>query len=117
VAPGETAPDETVFSAIAAAARAGVPVPLFTGGDLGRGTAAAVPRHVVLLTAVGPGGAGEEIASVYEPSSGTVHAIALGDLQAPDGGGSLDPATRAARIAALGGWPHVTWAVLPSARS
>ena len=33
---------------------AGVPVPLFTGGDLGGGPAAAVPRHVVLLVP-GPG--------------------------------------------------------------
>ncbi|RYV52013.1 hypothetical protein [Pengzhenrongella frigida] len=89
---------------------AGVGVPLFTGGDLGGGVAAAVPRHVVLLTPAatppGPGEVGPESGryTVYEPSSGAVHAVTRAELLAPDG----------AR-AALGGWSHACWAVLPGA--
>ena len=82
---------------------AGVGVPLFTGGDLGGGLAAAFPRHVVLLTP------GQDQASldagrytVYEPSSGSVHDVTRAELLAPDG-----------PRAALGGWSHACWAVLP----
>lgn len=88
-------------AAVRAAAR-GVPVPLFTGGDLSGGLAAAVPRHVVLLTAVDAHGR----CRVYEPSSGTVHRLDAGRL----GAGATDPAVRRA----LGGWPHVVWTLLPA---
>ncbi|TWH27434.1 hypothetical protein L600_000500001070 [Isoptericola variabilis J7] len=94
-----------VLAAAAAAAGAGVPVPLFSGGDLDGGAAAAVPRHVVLLTAVGDG-----TARLYEPSSGSLHAVPEEALAAPDDVAGDD---RAALTAALGGWPHVVWALLP----
>lgn len=87
---------------------AGVGVPLFTGGDLGGGLAAAVPRHVVLLTPPAGGSGSDPVGpelgryTVYEPSSGTVHAVTRSELLAPEG----------AR-AALGGWTHACWAVLP----
>ena len=111
----------SVWSGILDAVRAGIPVPLYTGGDLGRGLGTAVPRHVVLLVSVGrPDGGGEELARVYEPASGMLHAVPFGALRAPDasdGGHADDAPARAARLAALGGWPHVTWALLPSGPS
>ncbi len=61
-------------AALVAASR-GVPVPLFTGGDVALGLATAVPRHVVLLTDA------DEAAGwcrVYEPSSGTLHTLPAG---------------------------------------
>lgn len=75
----------------------GVPVPLYVGGDLGSGIAAALPRHVVLLT----GRDGERI-TVYEPSQGRVHDVAVEELVRSSG-----PSP------ALGGWSHVDWALLP----
>ena len=99
---GRTRP--RVLTAAVAAAAAGVPVPLYTGGDLAGGPSTAVPRHVVLLTAVRDG-----LATLYEPSSGGLHAVPARALDAP-----LDaPDERAALRAALGGWPHVVWALLP----
>jgi hypothetical protein len=94
-----------VLTAAVAAASTGVPVPLFSGGDLRRGMAAAVPRHVVLLTAVR-----DRTARLYEPSSGGLHAVPEAAILAA---GSGDPGSRAALSAALGGWPHVVWALLP----
>lgn len=95
----DTRPGE-VARVLARAGRAldrGVPVPLYSGGDLGGGIAAAVPRHVVLLTARTADGF-----TVYEPSSGRVHDVSADDLVVPPG--PLD---------ALGRWSHVAWAVLP----
>lgn len=92
-------------AALVAASR-GVPVPLFTGGDLALGLATAVPRHVVLLTDA------DEAAGwcrVYEPSSGTLHTLPAGAL--------LDGARVPAVRRALGGWPHVCWALLPDGRA
>ncbi|QTE28793.1 hypothetical protein [Pengzhenrongella sicca] len=90
---------------------AGVGVPLFTGGDLASGPATAVPRHVVLLVprrdraAAGPDQAAEPAQyTVFEPARGQVHRVARADLLAPAG-----------PRAALGGWAHVCWAVLPGA--
>lgn len=100
---GRRAP--AVLAAALASARAGVPVPLFSGGDLGGGAAAAVPRHVVLLTSAGDG-----TARLYEPSSGRLHAVPERALL---GRGDEAAAERAALTAALGGWPHVVWALLP----
>ncbi|QAY70347.1 hypothetical protein [Xylanimonas protaetiae] len=92
------------------AASAGIPVPLFTGGDLRGGWQTAVPRHVVLLTAgAGDQGAGG-VVRVYEPSSATMHAVPTALLLDPDAATERD---RAALTAALGHWPHVVWAVLP----
>ncbi|MFH6688852.1 hypothetical protein QVL82_08445, partial [Cellulosimicrobium funkei] len=97
--------ERVVRAALAAAAR-GVPVPLFTGGDLALGLATAVPRHVVLLTDA------DAVAGwcrVYEPSSGTLRTVAAGAL--------LDGARVPAVRRALGGWPHVCWALLPDGRA
>ncbi|MFE7408809.1 hypothetical protein, partial [Isoptericola sp. NPDC057559] len=102
---GRSAPG--VLGAALAAAAAGVPVPLYTGGDLARGAATAVPRHVVLLTAVRGG-----LATLYEPSSGRLHAVPRAALEAA-GGTRRAPATGRLPEAALGGWPHVVWALLP----
>ncbi|ACZ30031.1 hypothetical protein Xcel_1000 [Xylanimonas cellulosilytica DSM 15894] len=211
-----------VLAAAVAAASSGVPVPLFTGGDLGGGWQAAVPRHVVLLAdarpadarpaAVGPDdarpddarpddarpddarpddarpddarpddarpddarpddarpddarpddarpddarpddarpddarpddarpddarpddarpddarpdddvrpgggsgvvGPGRGVVRIYEPSSATLHTVPTSTLLDPD---AAAPRDRAALTAALGGWPHVVWALLP----
>ncbi|WNB84990.1 hypothetical protein [Cellulomonas sp. ATA003] len=85
---------------------AGVPVPLFTGGDLGRGVTTAVPRHVVLL--VPPEGRparpddDRATYAVLEPGQGRVHRITREVMATP---GGPHPA--------LGGWSHVCWALLP----
>jgi hypothetical protein len=80
---------------------AGVPVPLFVGGDLATGLSTAVPRHVVLLVpaVAGPGGY-----AVYEPATGAIHDLTRAELVTSTG-----PRT------ALGGWTHACWAVLPQA--
>ena len=94
---------------------AGVPVPLFTGGDLGSGLTTAIPRHVVLLVPDQSrpdrerpdreeAGAAAGSYRVFDPASGAVHGVTRAELLGPAG----------AR-AALGGWSHVCWAVLPRA--
>ncbi|MCO7272855.1 MULTISPECIES: hypothetical protein [Cellulosimicrobium] len=108
VVAGDPDDDPVVRAALAAAAR-GVPVPLFTGGDLALGVATAVPRHVVLLTDADDGTDADARARrcrVYEPSSGTVH-----DL---DAAALLDGARSPEVRRALGGWPHLCWALLPA---
>ncbi|WP_255371720.1 hypothetical protein [Cellulosimicrobium sp. CUA-896] len=100
VVDGDAAP-AVLDDAVRAAAR-GYPVPLFTGGDLSGGPAAAVPRHVVLLTAVDA----RRRCWLYEPSSGSVHRLHADRLAA----GATDRVVRRA----LGGWPHVVWALLPT---
>jgi hypothetical protein len=94
-----------------AAARQGLPVPLYSGGDVAGGVDRAVPRHVVLLTGARVSGTGEAV-TLYEPSSGALHTLPAAVLiEASD-----EPRARAARTRALGGWPHVVWAVLPCER-
>lgn len=93
-----------VLAAAVAAAAAGVPVPLYTGGDLGHGVRTAVPRHVVLLAAVR-----DDVATVYEPSGARLHTVPVDALADPAAAGGADPRF----LAALGGWPHVVWALLP----
>jgi hypothetical protein len=93
-----------------AALAAGVPVPLYTGGDLATGPATAVPRHVVLLVpprSDRPTRHGEDhpAYTVYEPAGGRLHAVTRGQLLAPSGPRE-----------ALGRWAHVCWAVLPVAQ-
>lgn len=92
----DTRPDEVaaLWDTVVAAVRRGVPVPLYAGGDSSGGWQAAVPRHVVLAVGVGADGALE----VFEPSSGRV-------LVLDRRGSGPRPA--------LGGWSHLTWAVLP----
>lgn len=82
---------------VIACARAGVPVPLYTGGDTRAGVGAAVPRHVVVLTS--PDGSALE---VYEPSVGRLIPVTRDEL-----------AHGGARRPAYGGWSHLTWALLP----
>lgn len=71
----------------------GVPVPLYAGGDSDTGLQATVPRHVVLAVGVRPEGL-----EVFEPSAGRLRL--------------LEHAGSGPR-AALGGWSHLVWAVLP----
>lgn len=87
---------------IAASAGRGVPVPLYTGGDLGHGLATAVPRHVVLAVPA-PDLPADSLA-IYEPAGGRVHVVPVAELVA-----------RTAPHPALGQWIHVCWAVLPRA--
>ncbi len=83
-----------------AATSAGVPVPLYTGGDTRRGWAAAVPRHVVLALP----GPGPQV-RIFEPSTAVVHRIDPEDLRA-----------RVRPHAALGGWDHLVWVLIPLVR-
>lgn len=82
----------------AGALAAGLPVPLYTGGDLGGGLSHAVPRHVVLLT----GFSSPDRFSVYEPGHGLSTAISRSEILA-----------RGGPHRALGGWSHAAWIVLP----
>lgn len=87
-----------VLGAVRDAVGRGVPVPLYAGGDSARGWATALPRHVVLAVGANPDGL-----VVWEPSAGRLAPLRTADLL----GG------RAAPAAALGGWNHLVWAVLP----
>lgn len=104
-APGAAA----VLTSVHGATLAGVPVPLYTGGDLGSGLTTAVPRHIVLAVPPPPGGAhrghdtaGKPVLHLFEPARGAVHEIRLADLLG-----------RREGHAALGGWAHVVWVLLP----
>lgn len=113
-----------LLEAAVAAARAGIPVPLYTGGDVTNGWDSAVPRHVVLLTlADGEGDGGSAV--LYEPSGAGLHTVPVAALldppPVPSGGAETSQSTgdrtaarvRKALTAALGGWPHVAWVLLP----
>ncbi|GAB2457180.1 hypothetical protein [Xylanimonas ulmi] len=95
-----------VLAAAVAAAASGVPVPLFSGGDLGGGWQTAAPRHVVLLVDARDEAGG--VVRLYEPSSATAHTVPTSALLAPE-----QARERGALTAALGAWPHVVWALLP----
>lgn len=99
----DTRPDEVraVLARIRRALAHGIPVPLYTGGDTSQGLAAAVPRHVILVT-----GADSGRLRVYEPSTGREHMLAEDAVLA---GGTPR--------AAYGGWSHVCWALLPVRRA
>lgn len=90
-----------IVASIKAATQAGVPVPLYTGGDLSGGLTAAVPRHVVLAL---PYRNRTAALRIFEPSQGRVHHVGLDLLLA-----------RTRPHQALGGWSHLVWAVLPEA--
>ncbi|MHA7133993.1 hypothetical protein [Oerskovia turbata] len=121
IVPGDGEEDPVLAVALRAAA-AGVPVPLYTGGDLGTGWRTAVPRYVVLLAGVsGPTGGGRgadpfggRSCSVYEPSSGSLHRLRVEDLVRGAATGA-EPAKSVRR--ALGGWPRIDWALLPAGRA
>lgn len=113
-----------LLEAAVASARAGVPVPLYTGGDVTSGWDSAVPRHVVLLT-LADGEGTEGSAVLYEPSGAGLHTVPVAALldppPVPSGGTEMSQSTgdrtaarvRKALTAALGGWPHVAWVLLP----
>jgi hypothetical protein len=86
-----------VLDGVWRAVDAGVPVPLYSGGDTARGWRTAVPRHVVL--AVGHDG---DRLTVFEPSSGRLVAVPRTALLA----GQVPQV-------ALGGWPHLVWILAP----
>jgi len=86
-----------VLDAVEQALAAGVPVPLYSGGDSSGGWATAVPRHVVLAVGRGPGGL-----RVFEPGQGRLHTVSRRALAT---GGTPQPG--------LGGWPHLAWLLLP----
>ena len=86
-----------VLDAVEQALAAGVPVPLYSGGDSSGGWATAVPRHVVLAVGRGPGGL-----RVFEPGQGRLHTVSRRALAT---GGTPQPG--------LGGWPHLVWVLLP----
>ncbi len=97
--------DETDLDAMITRATAalidGIPVPLYASGDSSRGLDTVVPRHVVLLTHVIKGGF-----LAYEPASAEQHFIS--DKQLREGGTGLK---------ALGNWSHVSWMILPKAKT
>lgn len=86
-----------VLDAVEQALAAGVPVPLYSGGDSSRGWATATPRHVVLAVGRRPGGL-----RVFEPGQGRLHTVSRRALAV---GGTPQPG--------LGGWPHLAWVLLP----
>jgi hypothetical protein len=106
-----------VLEAAVASARAGIPVPLYTGGDVTTGWDSAIPRHVVLLT-LADGEGTEGSAVLYEPSGAGLHTVPVAALLDPPGAADASGDRTAARVrkaltAALGGWPHVAWVLLP----
>lgn len=99
---------EALLALLRRASGAGVPVPLYVGGDTSSGIASAVPRHVVLLVppaAIAPPLQSTDHARIYEPASGRMFRRRWSDLSA-----------RTSADKALGGWTHLAWAVLPDDR-
>ncbi|NLW13948.1 MAG: hypothetical protein GX037_05355 [Trueperella sp.] len=82
----------------------GMPVPLYTGGDLAGGLKRAVPRHVVLAM---PGGGltpeGIPELAIYNPGTGYVYRVPIFAM-----------AERRKPLSAFGHWTHLVWAVLPT---
>lgn len=99
--PVDDTTDESVFNAVLHAVNAGIPVPLYVGGNLTGGLGRAVPRHVVLAVPPTVPTTARSL-TIFEPSSGKLHVVRLSDLL-----------NRKTRSPALGGWTHVVWAVLP----
>lgn len=97
----DAARTRAVLLAVRAATGSGIPIPLYTGGSTASGLAAAAPRHVVL--ALPASGAAPDELRLYEPGHGQVHSVRVETLIARQG-----------PSAALGGWSHVVWAVLPA---
>jgi hypothetical protein len=104
-----TARGRALLTSVHGATLAGVPVPLYTGGDLGRGVTTAVPRHVVLAVPPpaaaahrGHDDAGRPVLHLYDPASGRVYPVLVEELLG-----------REVPHPALGGWTHVVWVVLP----
>lgn len=81
------------------AAGVGLPVPVFTGGELTEGLARAVPRHVVLVM---PAADTSPELSIYDPGSGSVYRVPIFSM-----------AQRSTPLPAFGHWTRLVWAVLP----
>lgn len=95
----DVAATRRILRTVKAATKAGIGVPLYSGGDLSDSVAAAIPRHVVLAL---PYRGRDDRLRLFEPGSGKVFAVGIDSLLA-----------RTRRSAALGNWRHVVWAVLP----
>ncbi|KFD43532.1 hypothetical protein IU11_10695 [Cellulosimicrobium sp. MM] len=80
-------------------------MPLFTGETSRSGSRP--PSRATSCSSPTPTPGGR--CRVYEPSSGTLRTVAAGAL--------LDGARVPAVRRALGGWPHVCWALLPDGRA
>jgi hypothetical protein len=87
-----------VLDQVARSVASGVPVPLYTGGDSGQGWAAALPRHVVLAV-----GRTTDGLMIWEPSAGATVTVTRAAVLAGD-----------RPLRALGGWRHLSWALLPA---
>lgn len=92
---------DEVLTMIVSATTQGIPVPLYSGGDLDGGWQAAVPRHLVLAL---PTRTPDRL-RIYEPGSGRIEPIAPDDLRA-----------RTNPHRALGGWTHLAWSLIPVVR-
>lgn len=87
-----------VLDQVTRSVASGVPVPLYTGGDSGQGWTAALPRHVVLAVGRTPDGL-----VIWEPSAGATITVTRAAVLAGD-----------RPLRALGGWRHLSWALLPA---
>ncbi|PWD50343.1 hypothetical protein C8046_06420 [Serinibacter arcticus] len=96
----DVARTRAVLSTVARATALGIPVPLYTGGDVAKGITTAIPRHVVLAVPSAHPKPGE--LRIYEPGGGRIHSVGIEQLLA-----------RRRTHPALGYWTHVTWALLP----
>ena len=92
----------TILAMVEAATHRGHPVPLYVGGDLRGGLTRAVPRHAVLAVPPPRGAREPGMLQIYDPATGSVHAVATAQLLG-----------RTDALPALGGWTHVTAALLP----
>lgn len=96
-----TADGRAVLHAVWHANASGIPVPLYTGGNIGQSVDRAVPRHVVLAVPPAEPIAGRGL-RIYEPSAGMLYDVSIDDLL-----------NRATGHRALGNWTHVVWAIMP----
>lgn len=83
-----------------AATSAGVPVPIYSGGNTARGWSTAVPRHVLLALPT----AGDRL-RIFDPGSGYIHRVRPEEL-----------AARGTPHPALGNWTHLAWTLIPLVR-
>ncbi|MHB1288015.1 hypothetical protein [Georgenia sp.] len=128
-----------LLASVHRATTAGVPVPLYTGGDIGRGIATAIPRHVVLAVPPPASRPAPAVSDRAGPADSDRSAPAVSDRPGSGAGsrpgpglsGKLlhlyDPASgkvyqvplaellhRTEPHPALGGWTHVAVVLLPT---